>query len=152
MRISNPFALRLRVDGHSLQLYYPLTAALFVAAATLVSLGADDLIVSTVPALAAVWPVVRDGGLVALVLAVMWLVWWSTIEFDRRDDRVCLAGWITVGRVSEIQAIERAKDGLRIVFCDSAGRVRRWRVAGVGVGEAVAIGSLLAAMLGVPFS
>jgi hypothetical protein len=151
--MKDPLALDLRSTKRSLELCYPLSTAALVLVATAAILGIDSLLVPLIPGLPHLWPVITRASVLVMAGLVMWLVWWSTIAFDRTSDRVTL-GFVTVGRVSEIAAIERGLGGqgpLEVVFRDPEGGDRRWAIRGVPERQVLAVGSRLADDLRVPF-
>jgi hypothetical protein len=155
MDIADPFSLYLYATADSLTLYYPLSAAVLVVVAALTLLGLVRGAVRLFPALAAIGLIATAADLAGLVLSVTWVLWWSTIEFDRRRDSVRQGGWLTIGRVSDIQGVQctAARGGpVAVIFRDGEGRPKRWAIPGVRVGQAVTVASLLATVLGVPLS
>jgi hypothetical protein len=135
------------------QLHYAARSVLALLAFTIVGLALLWIALQGA-GLQHAWPVLAALWLLTALWNVCWLLWLSTIEFDRRRDRVRRGPW-TVGRLSALWAIERApgpdSGPLRLLFLDRSGEVRPWALPRIGPAHANALGLELAMVLGVNF-
>src|SRR5687768_17038417 len=103
----DPFALEIRRSADSVELSYPVSAAGYGVLVGLLLLGLLYPIVGFSPALRPAWVGVLDLTLVGVAGNTVRLLWLSTVRFDLTRDQV-RHGLATVGKVSEVDAIEPA--------------------------------------------